>query len=184
MFSIKPCSQPSNSLLANYQKNGAYTDCYQTEISAEITQSQFIQAFYSTAIFKLERLLLKYLVSKPSSDNQLNLLCEGKTETFSAWTVEEKCQDQLLMCDYLKRTRSWLMVEAINTVEGQKTRLYFGSAVVPRKHSHTGETSPKSGLLTGLSPRILLGFHKLYSRVLLYCARSRLIKAETSGINR
>jgi hypothetical protein len=46
-----------------------------------------------------------------------------------------------------------------------RTRLYFGSAVVPRK----GQT----GL--GGRYRALLGFHKRYSKILLRAARARLL---------
>jgi hypothetical protein len=69
----------------------------------------------------------------------------------------------LLMCDYLRRTRSWLMVEPLEA----GTRLYFGSVVVPVRDA--------SGRLELGSPySALLGFHKLYSRILLASARSRL----------
>ncbi len=48
------------------------------------------------------------------------------------------------------------------------TRLYFGSAVVPKRDSKTGE--PRLG--TGF--RALLGFHQLYSVALLRAARRAL----------
>jgi hypothetical protein len=50
------------------------------------------------------------------------------------------------------------------------TRLYFGSAVVPVVSA--GKASP------GVAFGALLGFHKVYSRLLLHAARSRL-KART-----
>ena len=52
-----------------------------------------------------------------------------------------------------------------------RTRLYFGSAVVPVKDARSGR--PRFGLPF----RALLGFHKLYSRVLLGAAVFRLERA-------
>ena len=50
------------------------------------------------------------------------------------------------------------------------TRLYFGSAVVPVRDRVSGQ--PRMGFVF----QALLGFHKLYSRVLLGAARSRLAR--------
>jgi hypothetical protein len=53
------------------------------------------------------------------------------------------------------------------------TRLYFGSAVV----STAGRTTAHSRI--GFKFSALLGFHKLYSRLLLGSARARLAKGAT-----
>ena len=82
--------------------------------------------------------------------------------------MEAQSGEQLLLCDMAGRTRSWLMALPLER-EGRAigTRLYFGSAVVP--------VVGASGQATlGFAFRALLGFHKLYSRVLLHAARSRL----------
>jgi hypothetical protein len=62
------------------------------------------------------------------------------------------------------------MVAASENPDFVGTSLYFGSAVVPVR-------SPKTGR-TRLGPvfSALLGFHKLYSRVLLRAARRRLYR--------
>ena len=39
--------------------SGAYADGYTTEIPLRISQAQFIEAFHTTVIFKVERLMLK-----------------------------------------------------------------------------------------------------------------------------
>ncbi|MCX7357806.1 MAG: hypothetical protein NT015_06665 [Alphaproteobacteria bacterium] len=93
-------------------------------------------------------------------------MARGETEKFAAWTVEARAADQLLVCDYLSRTRSWLMVEPI---EGGGTRLYFGTAVVP-----VGIGSGRARL--GFPFNALLPFHKLYARALLGAARGRVVK--------
>lgn len=166
MSKISPCPLPEHALLQRYRQSQAYTDCYSTEIAGTFTQAAFVQAFYTTWIFKLERLILRWTVSKPSTDAQANQLAQDATDTFAAWTVEDRKADQLLLCDMHGRTRSWLMAMPIEDNSGARTRLYFGSAVVPQK----GNT--QAGIGKGF--QLLLGFHQLYSRVLLHAAKNRL----------
>lgn len=147
---------------------GAYTDCYFTEVRDLITFPQFITAFYTTPLFKLERLILKMFVSKPSIDMDVRQLAEGNVKTFAAWRVENRSENQFLMCDFRGRTRSWLMVIPIRKDSVTRTRLYFGSAVVPIRNSKTGQPS------LGFTFQALLGFHKLYSRLLLYFTKLRI----------
>ncbi len=168
MFSIESCDIPRDALLDKYIKDGTYTDCYRTDILSTVSHSQYVIAFYTTLIFKLERLILKLAVSRPSTDTQVAHLASGTVNEFAAWYVEGRCENQLLLCDFKRRTRSWLMI--VPFVEGSHvhTRLYFGSAVVPVVNAKTGESS------LGFVYRALLGFHKLYSVVLLYAAKLRL----------
>jgi len=170
MFSIEVCSLPDGALLGVYQRNGTYTDCYKTDIPGVVTYAEYVRAFYTTPLFKLERSALKWMLAKPSSDADVNLLAEGKVDVFSAWDVEKRGKNQILMCDYQKRTRSWLMVELVEGKDGTLTRLYFGSAVVPVKNIKTGRLSLGAGFYA------LLWFHKIYSVALLHFARSRLTK--------
>lgn len=159
---IRPGALPADALLLRLREAGAYTDCYGVTVGREVTHAQFVEAFYTTWVFKLERAILALAVAKPSTDAQARALARGESDAFAAWTVEARAPDQLLMCDYRGRTRSWLMREV---AEGG-TRLYFGSAVVPVADAH-GRKS-----LGGFS--VLLAFHKLYSRVLLQAAVKRL----------
>lgn len=169
--SIRPCHLPDSALLRPYLENGSYTDCFTTDINKPITHAQYVTAFYTTFVFKLERLLLKWLVSKPSTDIDASQLAENKIEQFSAWTVEARNEQQILMCDYQSRTRSWLMIESIDSGAKPITRLYFGSAVIRIKHKKTGE------MTMGAAFHLLSGFHKIYSRILLCSAIMRLNKA-------
>jgi hypothetical protein len=171
MLTIESSPLPDEALLGIYKRSGAYTDCYSTEISRAVTHTQFINAFYTTPIFKLERLIIKWAVSKPSSDAEVNLLAEGDVDTFAAWSVESRGKNQLLMCDFQSRTRSWLMIEPLES--DNRTRLYFGSAVVPVKNTKTSESS------LGLAFYALLWFHKIYSVLLLFSAKSRLKNSES-----
>ena len=168
MFSIKKCSIPDGALLGRYSRDGAYTDCYATDVSGAVSHAQYVMAFYTTLIFKLERVILRWAVSRPSTDAQAKQLAEGSIDTFAAWHVENRSENQLLMADFRGRTRSWLMVVPVFSGGDAHTRLYFGSAVVPVQNSETGTSSPGHGF------RALLGFHKIYSEVLLYSAKARL----------
>ncbi len=168
MLSVNKSDLPNNSLLARYRDSGAYTDCYRADVDRHVSQADYIRAFYTTLPFRTERLILKLAVAKPSTDEEADRLAGGKTDRFAAWYVEERRDDQILLSDFRDRTRSWLMTQASG--DGS-TRLYFGSAVVPRRDAETQERR----LGTGFSA--LLRFHKLYSRILLSSARRRLLRA-------
>jgi hypothetical protein len=163
---IQTCSLPENALLKRYQETGTYTDCYVSEIKGEISHSQYVEAFYTTPLFKLERLLLRVFVARPSTDKEAHELAEGNRDNFAAWNLEARAGDQLLLTDFQGRTRSWLM--SVVDTSKNSTCLYFGSAVVPIVDRKTGE-SRMGPLFSGL-----LGFHRLYSRALLRLAISRL----------
>ena len=148
---IEESTLPSSALLQKYVQAGAYTDCFATEIAREVSIAEYVEAFYTTWLFKLERFILRHLVSRPSTDAEARQVAEGSIDKFAAWYVEERADHQLLMSDFRDHTRSWFMVEA--------GRLYFGSAVIPKNQP---------------SYKLLLGLHRLYSRLLLGAARSRL----------
>ena len=111
---------------------------------------------------------MAWFVSRPSSDAEAKRLAAGELDSFAAWSVEARSVNQLLMCDFQGRTRSWLMVAPVQGGGPAATRLYFGSAVVPTVNKATGHAD------LGATYRALLGFHKVYSRVLLSAASSRL----------
>jgi hypothetical protein len=169
MASIQPCELPSNALLRKYLSGGAYADCYVTEVAGAISHAEYVEAFYTTAVFKLERLLLSWFVARPSTDAQAGELALGTRTSFAAWSVEAREPDQLLLCDLQGRTRSWLM-SAVGS-RPETTRLFFGSAVVPAVDRGTGQSR------MGFVFRALLGFHKLYSRILLRAAVNRLARS-------
>jgi hypothetical protein len=168
MGSIKNSALPEEALLRLYFRDGHYTDCYSTEISQSVTQSQYIAAFYTTFLFKIERFILKWAVSRPSTDAEAVQLAENQTGVFAAWKVEARDNDQLLLCDFRGSTRSWLMVESMPPEQAPRTRLYFGSAVVRNRQSESERKSKPFGF------GALLGLHRLYSVALLYSAKKRL----------
>ena len=164
-----PCELPPTALLHKYQIGNAYADCFVSEVAGRVTQAQWVEAFYTTRLFKLERSVLQRLASRPSTDLQARQLAEGKLDTFAAWRVEARGENQLLLADFTGRTKSWLMVERVDRdLSEPSTRLYFGSAVLPQTDAKTGKQS------LGLLFSALLGFHKLYSRLLVSAATARV----------
>ncbi len=107
-------------------------------------------------------------MSKPSTDTEARQLAQGAIDYFAAWRIESRSDNQILMCDFRDRTRSWLMVCPLTSDGHTKTRLLFGSAVTPVRNPKTEK------MALGFGFRALLGFHKIYSRALLCSAKSRL----------
>lgn len=168
MSSVVKSPLPAAALLQSYFRDGHHTDCYSTEIARSVTQRQYVAAFYTTFLFKIERLILKVAVSRPSTDAEAVQLAEGQIDSFAAWSVEARNDDQLLLCDFQGKTRSWLMIEALAPEKTPRTRLYFGSAVVRATASKNQSRSRPLG------SSALFWFHHLYSIALLHSARRRL----------
>ena len=169
MRDIQLHSSPPNALLTKYAKTGAYTDCFATDIARTVSHAEFVEAFYTGGLFKLERLLLRVFLSKPSTDLQARQLAAGELNEFAAWTVEVRAEDQLLLRAVDGRTRSWPMVSTTDAPSG--ARLYFGSALLlGRKtgNASTGQPTMDFGF------KALLSFHNFYSRALLSAAARRL----------
>ncbi|WP_443750426.1 hypothetical protein [Asticcacaulis solisilvae] len=156
---------PTASLLNAYRAASAYTDAFYLDVPGAVTLSRYIAAFYTTPLFKMERLVLATLVAKPSSDAQAHALAAGERSRFAAWTVEDRDDAQIVMCDFMRKTRSWLMVEPLP--QGG-TRLWFGSAIVPQR------ISPDGRVRLGLGFDELIPLHRLYSRGLLGAAGRRV----------
>lgn len=156
---------PPGALLRRYEGQGGYTDCFVATVPGCVSQAAYVEAFYTTPLFKLERLVLAVLVARPSTDPEARALAKGEAVRFAAWTVEASGADQILLCDFQGATRSWLM-SAVDGGAGSTT-LFFGSALVPRK---------RTGRL-GVGFRALTPFHRLYARALLRAAVRRLKSA-------
>lgn len=170
MTRIVKCELPDGALLRTYVANGAYTDCFAVVVAARVSLETFVEAFYTSAAFKPEQVVLALVVNKPSTDDDARRLARGESEKFAAWSLEARAPDQVLLCDYLSRTRSWLMVAPVEN----GTRLYFGSAVVP-----VGLGSGQRRL--GFPFNALLPFHQMYARTLLGAARGRVVKLVASS---
>lgn len=167
MSAVRACELPSDALLRRYRERG-YTDCWALAMARPVTHAEFVEAFYTTPVFRLERWILRVAVARPSTDAEARRLAHGEADRFAAWTVEARAPDQLLLCDIAQRTRSWLMVSPAESPG--HTTLWFGSAVVAVEDERTGERR------LGATYTALLGFHRLYSRILLRGACSRLLR--------
>ena len=167
MAVVNRCELPESALLRAYEPH-AYADCFTANIRIAVSLEEFVAAFYTSRLFKLERSILKWAVSKPSTDEQARHLAAGAIVEFAAWHVENRAPNQLLLSDMNNRTRSWLMIDPVPSSDGPATRLYFGSAVVPVRNRKSGKSE------MGFVFRALLGCHQLYSVALLRAAVSRL----------
>jgi hypothetical protein len=176
MSTVRAGEFPEHALLARYRVEGTFTDCWVVDLPIRVSHAEYVEAFYTSALFGIERRLLGWFARRPSTDAQAGSLARGAADAFAAWRVEARAADQLLLVDLTRRTRSWLMTEPIDAGGLAGTRLYFGSAVVPRIDRATGRASmgPVFGALTG--------FHAVYSRALLRAARARLMRAGRAAI--
>jgi len=160
---------PLDALSVGYLKEGAFVDCYYIDIPKEVTLEQYIQAFYTTFLFKVERSVLSLVTFTLAKDSEAVDLSLGKTERYSIWTVEKRKSDQILLCEFTENTRSWLSVKVIKVEGVITTRLYFGSVVIPKSVSENGEGN------FGFIFHLLGKFHKVYSKSLLNAAYKKLI---------
>lgn len=149
---------PSDALLHQYDQHGHYTDCFRIDLPTAVSLAQFIEAFYTTWLFRLERAVLSVALRRRITDTHVTELANG-AQTFAAWQVEGRDDAQILLRDVSGRTRSWLHCLA---ADDSSTRLYFGSAVL----AHDGTLSR---IVTMTIP-----LHRAYARGLLRTAVNRL----------
>jgi hypothetical protein len=170
MAVVEQQAVPDDALLRTYRGGkhpelwGRYGDCFTVRAAGTVSLAQWVFAFYTSPIFKMERLLLRFLAKAPSSDQQAREIAEGRREAFAVWVVGARTQDQLLMCDRYGRTRSWFRV--VPEASGG-TILQFGSAVAAR----IGQGGA-AGMGHGF--KVLLAAHKIYSRLLISAAKNRI----------
>ncbi len=157
------------SFLGAYTRAGAFTDCYSMSVPIAATLPQFVEAFYTTRLFKLERWLLAKFLNIESSDAQAHQLAQGTGTEFSAWKVENRSSSEILLD--AGQTRSWLSVVQVQGSQPETT-LLFGSAVVPMR----------PGGKFGMAFHALLGFHRLYSKLLLSAAAENLRTVQRRGV--
>jgi hypothetical protein len=169
MPTIAQCPVAEDSLLRTYrggkhpERWGHYGDCFSVSVDPAVTLGEFVLAFYTSPVFQVERWILQIVAGAASTDGEARALADGRGESFAVWTVGARTVDQLLMCDRYGKTRSWFRVAPL---AAGGTVLQFGSAVAGR---------PQSDGAWGMSRSfgVLLGFHRLYSRVLLAAAVKR-----------
>lgn len=152
---------------AHPERWGTYGDCFAVSVDGAVNLANFVFAFYTTPVFRIERLILGGFLGSPSSDSAARALADGSAASFAVWYVGERTATQLLMCDRYERTRSWFRVVPSND---DRTLLQFGSAVAAAHDRQTG------ALTLGRGFPLLLRFHVLYSQMLLHAAMLRVKK--------
>jgi len=178
MFSITRESVTDDALLKTYrggmrpERWGKYGDCFSVTVARTVSLADFVFAFYTSPVFRIERLLLRAFIGAPSSDSDARALADGSTASFAVWYVGKRTATQLLMCDRYERTRSWFRVVALN--DG-RTLLQFGSAIAAARGDQAGVAA------RGGTFRLLLRFHVLYSQLLLHAAKVGVTKAPAAG---
>lgn len=170
---VEASTLPDGALLVRYRDMpGAYTDCFTVSVGREVGAREYIEAFYTTWLFKCERFVL-FLIGRGCTDADARALASGEADKFAAWTVEGRAEHQLLVCDFAKLTRSWLMTGTRRDgLAG--TQLYFGSAVVPGEKDRLGNPRPTAAF------RLLQPVHAFYARALLRAAASKVLRQARS----
>lgn len=159
IFMISETDLPDDALLQRYRaEDGHYRDCFTANVPREVALSDFVEAFYTARLFRVERVILRLTGQGASTDADAKAVAIGTSSAFAAWTVEDRTTNQLLMRDRHGATRSWFKVEEVGTT----TVLHFGSVVVAQH-----------GKLPG-AMKAFLPLHRLYSRLLLKGAVKRL----------
>ena len=179
MFPIASCPLPENAIIYKHHKSShqdvdTYTDCYLVNFDRPVTLAEYVFAFYTKPVFRLERFILKYLADRLSSDHKAKQLSEWAIDEFSARTVADRTPEQLLMRDLKGRTRSWFMIVPQNAAATTNSTFHFWFGVVPYQKTAMGDPRIGGGF------RLLLGFHESYPRVLLYAAKVRPTKPRKS----
>jgi hypothetical protein len=174
MLSIAREAVPDDSLLKTHrgavhpERWGDSGDCFSVSVERAASLADFVFAFYTSPLFRIERLILRVLAGAPADDGDARALARGAATTFSIWYMGERTATQLLMCDRYERTRSWFRVVPLG---GGRTLLQFGSAVAAGPGDAGSKTRTSSAVF-----RLLLGFHIVYSQLLLSAAKTGVMR--------
>jgi hypothetical protein len=165
VFGITRLTAPIESLHISFrgqqpERWGGYHDCFCVFIRSQVTLQQFVEAFYTSRLFRVERILLGTFLKLPSSDADAYALARGTRSTFAVWNTLVRTETELLMEDRFGRTRSWFRIQPGGS---SGTDMCFGSAVAGRRRTNRG-------FAMSLPFRMLLGFHVIYSQLLLSAA--------------
>ncbi|NVE95130.1 hypothetical protein [Altererythrobacter lutimaris] len=161
MGKVRACELPEGSLLAGFGGADDYRDCFCREVPGEVSLEQYIERFYSSAVFRPERVVLG-LIGRGASAEDIRALASGESDQIAVWKVVERKPDEILLLSRDTNTASWLAVSSSSEAVGQtknKTKLLFGSWV---------------GGINESRWRVMLAPHVWYSRLLLESAAKGL----------
>ncbi len=89
MTTVTPCDVPQDSLLAGFGGPADYRDCFVREVSGEVSLADYIERFYSSAVFGPERVVLG-LIGRGASMEDIRALARGKSDRLAVWEVIER----------------------------------------------------------------------------------------------
>ena len=166
MVQVIATTLPKSAFLNDYEhRAGVYTDCFQTELPQRRHSRELHQRIF-------QHMALSHRTHDPQHSREKASL-RRRYRAIGARHVkhnvrlagfERRDADQILLEVPQTPIRTWLM----RSSEGEKTQLYFGSAILPDAVDRNGNA--KMPFLF----HALLGFHKLYARALLFSAKRAL----------
>jgi hypothetical protein len=159
MPGVRRIPLPAHALLQSRRDAGAFTDCYALRIGRTVALADYIAAFFTTPVFRLERWIIARVLGHASTDAQARALADGRSDRFVVWVTEARDSKQILLG--VGRTATWLMIEPAPGA----TVLYLGSSIEQRDANRGAWRY-----------RALLRFHDLYSRVLLRATARQLLR--------
>ena len=83
-MAVRSAALPDHALLQAFAAAGDYADCFATDLPRTVSHAQYVEAFYTTWLFRLERWILKWAIARPSTDDEARQLAAGAVERFSA----------------------------------------------------------------------------------------------------
>jgi hypothetical protein len=178
MLSIVQCPLADDALLRTYLGDvhpewwAGQGDCFCITVPGAVPLGDFVFAFYTAPVFRIERWLLSVIAGARSTDADARAVADGSGESFAVWRMVARTDTQLVMGDRYGRTRSWFRVVPAN---GGGTVLQFGSAVASRRDGPGREPRPS------LVFRLLLRFHVIYSQVLLWSAKRGVMRGQAGA---
>ena len=100
----------------------------------------------------------------PTIDEHAKQLSLGNADSFSAWTVETRLDNEILLREPRSRKASWFMVRHDVEFSGNGIELLFGSVVFPKNDQKA----------LGVLFHSISSFHTYYSFALLRSAHNCL----------
>jgi hypothetical protein len=169
MFGIISSVPSTDALLVTHrgrhpERWRVYHDCFRICVRGRVPLQQFVVAFYTSWLFRFERAVPRILLAIPSSDADVYALAQGTHDTFAAWYVGGAHTDR---ATHVRSLRAHALMFLVGPDGDGGTELCFGSAVVGQRRANG------SFVMSPLS-RALLGFHELYSQLLLQAAARSL----------
>lgn len=68
MTNILSTNLPDRALSKHYEKKGSYTDCFFIDIPRKVSSEAYLEARYTTSLFKVERRILSLFVRRHSTN--------------------------------------------------------------------------------------------------------------------